>query len=91
MTIIPTIENETRQVRVLTGDALLTKDMNPENGLFKEQRLCCANHSDEEIFLNKIGWKNFICPKCGSDYSIGRKVVLDPKPAKRSVFNSYKT
>ena len=45
-----------------------------------EQALTCANHS-EEVVLNQIGWNRFNCPKCGSDYSIGRKVVLlDPKP-----------
>jgi len=45
-----------------------------------EQRLTCANHSDEEIVLDQIGWNNFNCPKCGNDYSLGRKVtVLDPK------------
>jgi hypothetical protein len=90
MTTIPTIENEAR-ARILAADALLAKSRHPESGLFKEQRLCCANHSDEEIILDKIGWNNFICPKCGSDYSIGRKViVLDPKPAQRSIFNSHK-
>ena len=48
-----------------------------------EQRLTCANHSDEEIVLTQIGWSNFLCPKCGNDYSIGRKVVmLDPKSSK---------
>lgn len=41
---------------------------------FMEQKLTCANHSDEDIVLNQIGWAVFICPKCGSDYSIGRKV-----------------
>jgi hypothetical protein len=51
-----------------------------------EQRLTCANHSDEEIVLDKIGWNNFCCPKCGSDYSIGRKVILlDPKPIQKSL------
>jgi predicted RNA-binding Zn-ribbon protein involved in translation (DUF1610 family) len=45
-----------------------------------ERVLTCANHSDEEIVLDQIGWNNFNCPKCGSDYSIGRKaVLLDPK------------
>jgi hypothetical protein len=51
-----------------------------------EQRLTCANHSDEEIVLVQIGWSNFYCPKCGNDYSIGRKVVvLDPKLSKTPV------
>lgn len=49
---------------------------------FMEQRLTCANHSDE-VVLEQIGWNNFDCPKCGSDYSIGRKVVsLDPQSSK---------
>ena len=34
----------------------------------------CANHAEEEIALNQIGWNNFSCPKCGCDYSIGRKI-----------------
>lgn len=42
--------------------------------------LTCANHS-EEVVLDEIEWNRFNCPKCGSDYSIGRKVVLmDPEP-----------
>ena len=46
-----------------------------------EQKLTCANHADEEVLLYQIGWNNFACPKCGKDYSIGRKVVvLDPEP-----------
>ena len=50
-----------------------------------EKRLTCANHSDEEIVLDHIGWNNFNCPKCGNDYSLGRKVlVLDPKLIKRT-------
>jgi hypothetical protein len=70
-----TRENKTRQERILTGEVLLN-NIHLEDGLFKEQRLCCANHAEEEIFLDKIGWKNFICPKCGCDYSIGRKIVI---------------
>jgi hypothetical protein len=51
-----------------------------------EQKLTCANHSDEEVVLDQLGWNNFVCPKCGSDYSIGRKVViLDPKPVHRRI------
>ena len=85
-----TIKNEDR-ARILPRDALLAKSTHHESGLFEEQRLCCANHSDEDIFLNKIGWSNFICPKCGSDYSIGRKViVLDPKPVQKFILNSRK-
>ena len=71
----PTKENETRQDQVLTCDALLT-NIHLEDGLCKEQRFSCANHADEEIVLDKIGWKNFICPKCGLDYSIGRKIII---------------
>ena len=40
-----------------------------------EQRFTCANHSDEEVALDQIGWNSFNCPRCGSDYSIGRKIV----------------
>jgi hypothetical protein len=76
MRTIPTKENETRRERTLTGEILLAKSMLLEDGLFKEQRLTCANHADEEIVLDKIGWKNFICPKCGRDYSIGRKIAI---------------
>ncbi|HET6457941.1 MAG TPA: hypothetical protein VFG24_03570 [Nitrosopumilaceae archaeon] len=50
-----------------------------------EQRLTCANHSDEEIILTQIGWNNFNCPKCGSDYSLGRKVILlEPKSIRQN-------
>jgi predicted RNA-binding Zn-ribbon protein involved in translation (DUF1610 family) len=49
-----------------------------------EQRLTCGNHLDNEVILIQIGWNNFNCPKCGRDYSIGRKVVvLDPKLVQR--------
>ncbi|HYL66629.1 MAG TPA: hypothetical protein VEU72_05710 [Nitrosopumilaceae archaeon] len=49
-----------------------------------EQRLTCANHSNEEIILDQIGWNSFNCPICGSDYSLGRKViVLDLKSMKQ--------
>lgn len=73
MTRIPRIENETRLELILAGKAI-AKSTYLENGLFQKQRLTCANHSDEEIALDQIGWKNFICPKCGRDYSIGRKI-----------------
>jgi len=47
-----------------------------------EQKLTCANHSDEEIVLDQIGWTRFRCSKCGNDYSIGRKVIaLEPNSA----------
>ena len=72
MTRISGIENETRLELILAGKA--TTRTHLENGLFQKQRLTCANHSDEEIVLEQIGWKNFICPKCGCDYSIGRKI-----------------
>jgi hypothetical protein len=41
-----------------------------------EQRLTCANHADEETILDEIGWNNFNCPKCGHDYSIGRRIAV---------------
>jgi predicted RNA-binding Zn-ribbon protein involved in translation (DUF1610 family) len=41
-----------------------------------EQRLTCANHTDEDTILEEIGWNNFNCPKCGRDYSIGRKISV---------------
>ena len=75
MTTRPTIENEDRRQRILAGDAF-AKSINREDGLFVGQRLSCANHAHEEIALDKIGWKNFICPKCGLDYSIGRKIII---------------
>ena len=75
MKAIPTKENKTRRERMLIGDTLLA-NIHLESGLSMEQRLCCANHSDEEVVLDKIGWNNFICPKCGHDYSIGRKITV---------------
>ena len=75
MRTIPTKDNETRRDQVLTCDASLA-NIHLEDGLFKEQRFSCANHAEEEIVLDKIGWKNFICPKCGHDYSIGRKIII---------------
>lgn len=74
MTRIPRTENETRLELILTGKAITHAHL--ENGLFQKQRLTCANHSDEEIVLDQIGWRNFICPKCGCDYSIGRKIAI---------------
>ena len=76
MRTIPTIENETRQELTLAREPLLAKSTYLEGGLSNEQRLSCANHSDEEVILDKIGWKHFICPKCGRDYSIGRKIIV---------------
>ncbi len=72
MTRIPRTENETKLELILTGKTITHTHL--ENGLFQKQRLTCANHSDEEIVLKQIGWRNFICPKCGCDYSIGRKI-----------------
>ena len=76
MTTISAIENEAGWERILKGNVLVTRKPCLEDGLSIEQRLCCANHSNEEVVLDKIGWKNFICPKCGHDYSIGRKIVI---------------
>jgi len=44
------------------------------------QKLTCANHSEETIILEKVGFMVFLCPKCGSDYSIGRKILLEEMP-----------
>ncbi len=46
-----------------------------------EHKLTCANHADEEVILHQIGWNNFACPRCGKDYSIGRKVVVMDPPS----------
>ena len=73
MTGIPRIESKTGLELILTGK---TTYAHLENGLFQKQKLTCANHSDEEIVLDQIGWRNFICPKCGCDYSIGRKIAV---------------
>lgn len=75
MATITVIKNETRRELKLESNSLRTKSNHIEDGLCIEQRLTCANHADEEIALYKIGWKNFICPKCGPDYSIGRKIA----------------
>ena len=75
MTPIPIVQKETRWAQILPRGRPLAKGILHEDGLFKEQRLTCANHADEEIVLDKIGWKNFICQKCGCDYSIGRKIA----------------
>jgi xanthine dehydrogenase iron-sulfur cluster and FAD-binding subunit A len=75
MTTITVVKNETRREIRLASNSLHAKRNHLEDGLFIEQKLTCANHADEEIALYKIGWKNFICPKCGPDYSIGRKIT----------------
>jgi len=74
MTRIQRIENKIRLETISTGKTITHTYL--ENGLFQKQRLTCANHSDEEIVLDQIGWRNFICPKCGCDYSIGRKIAI---------------
>jgi hypothetical protein len=38
--------------------------------------LTCANHS-EIVMLEEIGFMRFVCPQCGGDYSIGRKIILE--------------
>jgi len=53
-----------------------------------EQRLTCANHADEEMILEEIGWNNFNCPKCGSDYSIGRRISARESQLLLSVFHN---
>ena len=47
-----------------------------DNIVSMEQRLTCANHADEDTILDEIGWNNFNCPKCGRDYSIGRRIAV---------------
>lgn len=69
------LQNETRSEIPLRGKPT-DKSLFPRTGLLREQRLTCANHSDEEIYLDQTGWQNFNCPKCGVDYSIGRKIVI---------------
>ncbi len=73
--MITIIEKEARREPKLANNKLFAKGNHLEDGLCIEQRLTCANHADEEIALFKIGWKNFTCPKCGHDYSIGRKIT----------------
>lgn len=65
--------SERRRMCTTCGDQFCEKHL---GAFFTEQRLTCANHADEEMALIQIGWNNFICPKCGSDYSIGRKMRL---------------
>ena len=75
MRAISAIEDREKPEPILIRDPLLAKSTHPEGGLFTEQRLCCANHADEEVALDQIGWNGFNCPRCGRDYSIGRKIV----------------
>jgi predicted RNA-binding Zn-ribbon protein involved in translation (DUF1610 family) len=75
MTRMSPAQNETRFELALTGKAT-NKGAYLRTGLLQEQQLTCANHSNEEIFLDQIGWQDFSCPKCGTDYSIGRKIAI---------------
>ena len=72
---IQTKENRISLEQNPAGDILLASS-HLESGLFREQRFSCANHTGEDIVLDQIGWKNFTCPKCGCDYSIGRKIII---------------
>ena len=57
------------------------KGVHLDETISMEQRLTCANHADEDAILEEIGWNNFNCPKCGRDYSIGRRIaVRESKP-----------
>lgn len=75
MTRIAMVQNETRQEPILVEEAN-AQSIHLESGLLKQQRFTCANHTDEEVILDQIGWQNFSCPKCHSDYSIGRKIAI---------------
>ena len=75
MKTISTIEDKTGPELTSARDVSHAKSIHSEGGLLLGQRLCCANHSDAEIVLDQIGWNGFICPKCGRDYSIGRKIA----------------
>ena len=57
--------------------------------VFMESKLTCANHSSEDVLLYQVGWNNFLCPKCGKDYSIGRKVMVQT-PQKRKPILKHK-
>lgn len=46
------------------------------NLVLQKERLTCANHTDKEVLLDQVGWNSFTCPKCGHDYSIGRKIAI---------------
>lgn len=74
MTRTSLVQNEAKLELFLDGKTL-DKRTYLKNGLLQEQGLTCANHS-EEIALDQIGWQNFSCPKCGGDYSIGRKIAI---------------
>jgi len=58
------------------------------DGVIPMERLTCANHADEEMILDEIGWNVFVCPKCGHDYSIGRRIVA-VKPRVISSYHEY--
>ncbi len=70
-----TKEDETREELISVRNTMLTKIIHHKGGLFVGQRLSCANHAEKDIILDQIGWDDFICPKCGQDYSIGRRIV----------------
>ncbi len=69
------LQNETEFEMALNRGNAAPKAAHLRTGLLQEQRLTCANHSNEDISLDQIGWQNFRCPKCGDDYSIGRKIT----------------
>jgi predicted RNA-binding Zn-ribbon protein involved in translation (DUF1610 family) len=75
MTGMLQVQNEERHELVLTGRNGDDKRACLRMGLLLEQRLTCANHSDEDVSLDQTGWQSFRCPKCGDDYSIGRKIT----------------
>ncbi len=52
------------------------RNSNLDSIVLQKERLTCANHTDKEVLLDQIGWNSFTCPKCGHDYSIGRKIAI---------------
>ncbi len=75
MKAMSAVEDKIRQASDSVRNSSRTKSSYHKGGLFTKQRFCCANHADEEIVLDQIGWNGFNCPRCGCDYSIGRKIV----------------
>ena len=69
------VKTETRLEPILAEEAD-TKNIHLKSGLLTQQRFTCANHNDEEVILEPVGWQGFSCPKCHSDYSIGRKIAV---------------
>ncbi len=39
-----------------------------------QEKLTCGRC---DSVLDEIGWMRFNCTKCGNDYSIGRKMVIE--------------